>query len=38
MKPNPDSLTIAFIILDILVIASGAYILYLGRAPLHRVR
>ncbi len=37
LKPNPDVYTIAFIVLDVLVIAACGYLLYLQRAPIHRV-
>ncbi len=36
MKPNPGSMVIAFIVLDVLVIAGCAYLLVQGRAGLHR--
>lgn len=36
MKPNPDYFVIAFIVLDVLVIAGCAYLLAQGRAGLHR--
>jgi hypothetical protein len=38
MKPNPDSYTISFIVLDALVIGLSAYLLFVGRASLGRVR
>ncbi len=36
MRPNPGSMVIAFIVLDVLVIAGCAYLLAQGRARLHR--
>ncbi len=37
MKPNPDFFVISFIILDIVVIACCAYLLFKGRSPVRRV-
>jgi hypothetical protein len=36
MKPNPDFYVIAFIVLDVLVVAACSYLLVQGRAGLHR--
>lgn len=38
MKPNPDWFIIAFIILDVLVVAACAYFLYTGKSPIRRLK
>jgi len=37
MRPNPDRFIIAFVILDVLVVAACVYMLIKGRAPIRRV-
>jgi hypothetical protein len=37
MKPDPDWFTIAFVLLDVVIIAVCVYLIIKGRAPIRRV-